>query len=143
MTNGFMRSQGLGHTVAYCGDGINDIAALHAADLGIAIGATEAVVAAPVFTPVESVSGWSHRQTPSCIPSSWILQAAASCDVRSSEGIDFCSFLSSSHVGSLACSMPHVLHWSCVWVPACQVRVPHCSLPHAKLLPTSCPWSPL
>ena len=49
--------QGLQHTVMFCGDGINDLSALSAADIGYALGATEASVAAAVCTPNCSIAG--------------------------------------------------------------------------------------
>ena len=48
--------QGLGHTTMFCGDGINDIAALTAADVGLAVGATDAVIAASLSTSVAGKS---------------------------------------------------------------------------------------
>ena len=52
--------QGLGHTTMFCGDGINDLPALSAADVGFAVAATEAVVAAKAMTKQESVAGMRH-----------------------------------------------------------------------------------
>ena len=49
--------QGLGHTTMFCGDGINDLAALSAADVGMAIGATDAVIAAELSTRYGSIAG--------------------------------------------------------------------------------------
>ena len=49
--------QGLGYTTMFCGDGINDLAALSAADVGMAIGATDAVIAAELSTSHGSIAG--------------------------------------------------------------------------------------
>ncbi|KAL0032691.1 hypothetical protein WJX79_003604 [Trebouxia sp. C0005] len=49
--------QGLGNMVMFCGDGINDLAALSKADLGYAVGASDATVAASVSTSHKSVAG--------------------------------------------------------------------------------------
>ena len=57
--------QGLGNTTIFCGDGINDLAALAAADVGMSVGASEAVIAAALSTSQASVAGkplcmWCH-----------------------------------------------------------------------------------
>ena len=50
-------TQGLGQTVAFCGDGLNDLAALVTAEVGLAIGPLDAMVAAPVSTRRSSIAG--------------------------------------------------------------------------------------
>ena len=47
----------MGHVVGYCGDGINDVPGLQAADVGLAVGASEAVVAAHVVSLSGSIMG--------------------------------------------------------------------------------------
>lgn len=54
---GRVTMQGLENTTMFCGDGINDLAALSAADVGMSIGDTDAVIAADISTNQGSVAG--------------------------------------------------------------------------------------
>ena len=69
---------GLGHVVGYCGDGINDVPALQAADAGLSVGGFEAgpaVLTAPVASLSGSVMGMApwfkhvhHCSGTACLP---------------------------------------------------------------------------
>lgn len=49
--------QGQQHTVMFCGDGLNDLAALGTAEVGMAIGPIDAMAAAPFSTRHSSIAG--------------------------------------------------------------------------------------
>ncbi len=49
--------QGQQQTVLFCGDGLNDLAALGTAEVGMAIGPIDAMAAAPVSTKRSSIAG--------------------------------------------------------------------------------------
>ncbi len=53
-----MCAQGQQQTVLFCGDGLNDLAALGTAEVGMAIGPIDAMAAAPVSTKHSSIAGW-------------------------------------------------------------------------------------
>lgn len=57
MINTDANMQGMGHVIGFCGDGFNDIPAIHATDVGIAVSASEAALTAPVFTSDASAKG--------------------------------------------------------------------------------------
>ena len=77
--------QGLGHTTMYCGDGINDLPALSAADVGFAIAATEAAVAADAMTKQGSIAGMQHSACMlmflCCVLHTTVSQVACHCHV--------------------------------------------------------------
>lgn len=54
---GIVDEQGQQHTVLFCGDGLNDLAALGTAEVGMAIGPIDAMAAAPFSTRRSSISG--------------------------------------------------------------------------------------
>jgi hypothetical protein len=57
-------SQGQQQTVLFCGDGLNDLAALGTAEVGMAVGPIDAMAAAPFSTKRSSIAGCPVKQLP-------------------------------------------------------------------------------
>ena len=68
-----MVSQGQQQTVMFCGDGLNDLAALGTAEVGMAIGPIDAMAAAPFSTKRSSIAGCPIKQMPTSSGQSLLL----------------------------------------------------------------------
>ena len=77
----------------FCGDGINDLAALSAADVGMSIGATDAFIAAAISTPQGSVAGRSWTNM------AWIAVVSSLCLAI----IGICDHACMQRLGKTAC----------------------------------------
>ncbi len=74
-----MVSQGQQQTVMFCGDGLNDLAALGTAEVGMAIGPIDAMAAAPFSTKRSSIAGCPVKQLPMSSGQSLMTLALVEC----------------------------------------------------------------
>ena len=51
--------QGLGKVAMYCGDGVNDLAALAAADVGMAVASSDALAVGSILSKQSGIAGVS------------------------------------------------------------------------------------
>ena len=92
--------QGLGGTVMFCGDGINDLAALRAADVGYAVGASDASVASSLTTNHRSVAGATCSHSPD-----WCMTVAADPIVKGLARLLLVAGSAAAYCAPSACSL--------------------------------------